>query len=139
MWNVLYGTFLFRMSCFVREVQEFLLNFIPEGLTAASVVFHFTGMFGTSEADAESTGGALKRFAKSLSTPRVVESTILRSAGLSGCGGAGEYGFLVLRWADRSATETNFLSTIKTQRSASSVIQRAEVLRRLSVCSQIKN
>ena len=57
-------------------------------------------MFGTSEAHAESTGGTLKRFAKSLSTQRVVQSTILRSAGLAGCGGGGEDGFLELCWAD---------------------------------------
>ena len=69
-------------------------------VVAAFAVFHFTGMFGTSEADAESTGGTLKRFAKSLSTQRVAESTILRSAGLGGCGEGGEDGFLELCWAD---------------------------------------
>ena len=66
-----------------------VLDFVPPDYTAAFVVFHFTGMFGTSEAVAESTGGTLKRFAKSLSTQRVVESTILRLAGLSGCVGGG--------------------------------------------------
>ena len=99
-----------------------VLDFVPPDYTAAFAVFHFTGMFGTSEADAESTGGTLKRFAKSLSTQRVVESTILRSAGLSGCGGGGEDGFLELCWADFSATDANFLSTIRTQRSAGSVM-----------------
>ena len=77
-----------------------VINFVPQEYAAAFAVFHFTGMFGTSEADAESTGGTLKRFAKSLSTQRVVESTILRSAGLGGCGGGGEDGFLELCWAD---------------------------------------
>ena len=77
-----------------------VINFVPQEYAAAFAVFHFTGMFGTSEADAESIGGTLKRFAKSLSTQRVVESTILRSAGLEGCGGGGEDGFLELCWAD---------------------------------------
>ena len=51
-------------------------------------------MLGASESHAESIGGALKRFPKSLSTGRVVESTILRSAGFSGCGGGGEDGLI---------------------------------------------
>ena len=77
-----------------------VLNFVPPDYAAAFTVFHFTGMFGTSEAHAESTGSTLKRFAKSLSTQRVAESTILRSAGLGGHGGGGEDGFLELCWAD---------------------------------------
>ena len=44
-----------------------VLNFVPPEYAAAFTVFHFTGMFGTSEAHAESGGGTLKRFAKSLS------------------------------------------------------------------------
>ena len=44
-------------------------------------------MLGTSESHDESIGGTLNMFAKSLSTGRVVESTILRSVGFSGCGG----------------------------------------------------
>ncbi len=56
-------------------------------------------MFGTSEAFAESIGSTLKRFAKSLSTARCVESTTLRSAGLIGHGRCGEDGLLELFWA----------------------------------------
>ena len=52
-------------------------------------MFHATGMIGTSESHAESIYGTLKRFAKSFSTRRAVESVILRSAGVSGCGGGG--------------------------------------------------
>lgn len=77
-----------------------VVNCVPEDYVGAFSVFHFTGMFGTSEAHAESVGSTLKRYAKSLSTGRVVESSILRSVGLSGCGGGGEDGFLELCWAD---------------------------------------
>ncbi len=77
-----------------------VLNFVPPDYAAALTVFHFTGMFGTSDAHAESVGGTLKRFAKSLSTARCVESTILRSAGFSCYGTGGEDGFLELCWAD---------------------------------------
>jgi len=77
-----------------------VVNCVPQNCAAAWAVFHFSGMFGTSEAFAESIGGTLKRFSKSLSTARCVESIILRSAGLTGSGGGGEDGFLELCWAD---------------------------------------
>ena len=76
-----------------------VVNCVPQDCAAAWAVFHFSGMFGTSEAFAESIGSTLKRFSKSLSTARCVESTILRSAGLTGYGRGGEDGFLVLCWA----------------------------------------
>ena len=77
-----------------------VLNFVPESCAAAFVAWHFTGMFGTSEAHAESMGSTLKRYAKSLSAGRVVESAILRSHGLNGRGGGGEDGFLKLHLAE---------------------------------------
>ena len=77
-----------------------VVNCVPQDSAAAWAAFHFSGMFGTSEAFAESIGSTLKRFSKSLSTARCVESTILRSAGLTIYGGGGEDGFLELRWAD---------------------------------------
>ena len=77
-----------------------VVNCVPQHCAAAWAVFHFSGMFGTSEAFAESIGSTLKRFAKSLSIARVVESTNLRSAGLTGYGGGGEDGCLELCWAD---------------------------------------
>ena len=54
-----------------------VLDFVLDKLVAAFAVFHFSGMFGTSEAHAESVGSTLKRYAKSLSTSRVVERTTL--------------------------------------------------------------
>ena len=75
------------------------MNFVPEDYVVAFSVFHVAGMLGASESHAESIGGTLKRLAKSLSTGRVVESTILRTAGFGGCGGGGKGLFLELCWA----------------------------------------
>ena len=50
-----------------------VVNCVPQDCAAAWAVFHFLGMFGTSEAFVESIGSTLKRFAKSLSTARCVE------------------------------------------------------------------
>ena len=78
-----------------------VVNFVPEGYVVAFSVFHGTGVLGTSESHAESMGGKLKRFAKSLRTGLAVESTILRMVGFGGCGGGGEDGFVLeLCWAD---------------------------------------
>ena len=76
-----------------------VLDFVPDRFAAAFAVFHFSGMFGTSEAHAESVGGTLKMYAKSFSTSRVVESTMLRQHGLKGCGGGSEDAFLEVCWA----------------------------------------
>ena len=70
-----------------------VVNFVSERCVDAFSVFHFSGMLGTLESHAEIICGTLKRLAKSLSTRRAVESTILRSVGFSGCGGGGEDGF----------------------------------------------
>ena len=56
-------------------------------------------MFGTSEVHAESVGSMLKRYAKSFSTGRVVESTMLWQHGLKGCGGGSEDAFIEVCWA----------------------------------------
>ena len=76
-----------------------MLDFVPDQFAAAFAVFHFSGMFGTSEAHAESVGGTLKRYAKSFSTSRVAESTMLRQHGLKGCGQGSEDAFLEVCWA----------------------------------------
>ena len=76
-----------------------VLDFVPDQFVAAFAVFHFSGMFGTSEAHAESIGSTLKRYAKSFSTSRVVESTMLRQHGLKGCGQGSEDAFLEVCWA----------------------------------------
>ena len=86
-------------------------------------------MFGTSEAFAESIGSTLKRFAKSLSTARVVESTILRSAGLTGYGGGGEDGFLELCWADFLGAGKSFHFTTAIRSGDRGVLSWGEVLR----------
>ena len=64
-----------------------MLNFVLDKLVAAFAMFHCSGMFGTSEAHAESVGSALKRHAKFFSMSRVVESTMLWQHGLKVCGG----------------------------------------------------
>ena len=76
-----------------------VLDWVPDKCAAAFAVFHFSGMFGTSEAHAESVGSTLKRYAKTLGTSRVVESTMLRQHGLSGCGGGSEDAFLEVCWS----------------------------------------
>ena len=85
--------------CHTNQVSEGVCRqFVPTGLEAAWELFHFTGMFGTSEAAAESVGGLLKMYGKSnMFTGRVVESTILRWSGVRGTGGDDE--FLSLCWA----------------------------------------
>ena len=76
-----------------------VLDFVLDQFVAALVVFQFSGMFGTSEAHAESVGSMLKRHAKSFSTGRVVESTMLWQHGLKGCGGGSEDVFIEVCWA----------------------------------------
>ena len=76
-----------------------VLDWVPDKCAAAFAVFHFSGMFGTSEAHAESVGSTLKRYAKTLGTSRVVESTMLRQHGLTGCGGGSEDAFLAVCWS----------------------------------------
>ena len=86
-----------------------VVNCVPQDCAAASAVFHFSGMFGTSEAFAESIGSTLNRFSKLLSIARCVENTIfLRSAGLTGHGTGGEDGFLELCWAFFGLSEAFF-------------------------------
>ena len=77
-----------------------VLNFVPGQYMAAFAVWHFSGMFGTSEAHAESVGSLPKRYAKSFSTSRVLESTMLRSHGLAGRGGGTEDAVLDVCWRD---------------------------------------
>ena len=76
-----------------------VLDWVLDQFAAAHAVFHFSGMFGTSEAHAESVGGPLKRYAKTQGTSRVVESTMLRQHGLTGCGGGSEDAFLEVCWS----------------------------------------
>ena len=58
-----------------------VLDWAPDKCAAPFAVFHFSGMFGTSEAHAESVGSTLNIYAKTLSTSRVVEVTMLRHHG----------------------------------------------------------
>ncbi len=65
-------------------------RFCPAGCEAAFVLYHFTGMFGVSEARAESIASVLKRFSppgsSRLATDRVTEKAILKSSGITGDG-----------------------------------------------------
>ena len=64
-------------------------RFRPCGAEAVFELWHFFGMFGVSEAAAESVGSHLKKYgdrSKGLSSARVVELTRLRRAGLTGAG-----------------------------------------------------
>ena len=76
-----------------------VLDWVPDKCAAAFAVFHFSGMFGTSEAHAESVGSTLKIYAKTLSTSRVVECTMLRQHGLTGAGGGSEDALLEVCWS----------------------------------------
>ena len=71
-----------------------VLDWVPDKCAAAFAVFHFSGMFGTSEAHAESVGSTLKIYAKT-----VVECTMLRQHGLTGAGGGSEDAFLEVCWS----------------------------------------
>ena len=64
--------------CHTNEVSDDMkLDFVPAGFEAAWALFHYSGMWGTSEAAAESVGSILKRYGNAgLSTCRVVESTV---------------------------------------------------------------
>ena len=103
------------------------MNCVPQDCAATLAVIHSSGMFGTSEAVAESIGSTLKMYAKSLSTARCVESTILRSAGLTGHGRGGEDGFLEL-WADMLGAEISFLFSTAIRRCDRGVLSWGEVL-----------
>jgi hypothetical protein len=105
-----------------------VVHCVPQDCAAAWAVFHFSGMFGTSEAFAESIGSTLKRFSKSLSTARCVESIMLRSAGLTGHGRGGEDGFLELCWADLLRAERSFLFITAIRRCDRGVLSWGEVL-----------
>jgi hypothetical protein len=75
---------------------------VPRGLEGAFALFHFTGMFGISEAYAESVASLLKRYspkvAARLGTDRIIEKAALRLAGVAG---DGTDDLLILRaWAD---------------------------------------
>ena len=76
-----------------------MLDWVPDKCAAAFAVFHFSGMFGTSEAHAESVGSTLKIYAKTLNTSRVVECTMLRQHGLTGTGGGSEDALLEICWS----------------------------------------
>ena len=71
----------------------------PEEAMAASVLFHFWGSMGVSEAKAESVGSILKHFGSTsnLGTQGIVEKTLLRDAGI--CGDGSDDDFLVLCWS----------------------------------------
>ena len=77
----------------------------------------------------ESIGSTLKRFAKSLSIARLVESTILRSAGLTGYNGGGEDGFLELCWADFLGAGKSFHFTTAIRSGDRGVLSWGKVLR----------
>ena len=85
--------------CHTNKASESVIRqFVPAGLEAAWELFHFTGMFGTSEAAAESVASILKRYSNAgLHTGRVVESTMMRWNGVKGDGCDDE--FLTLCWA----------------------------------------
>ena len=73
----------------------------PSGADAVFTMFHFFGSLGVSEALAESIGSFLKRYGlgkSSLSTGRVIEKTLLRSAGLQGDGSDDK--FIQLVWSE---------------------------------------
>ena len=76
-----------------------VLDWVPDKCAAAFAVFHVSGMFGTSEAHAESVGSTLNIYAKTLSTIRVVECTMLRQHGLTGDGGGSEDASLEVCWS----------------------------------------
>ena len=66
-------------------------RFCPSGIEAAFTLFHFTGMFGVSEARAESVASLLKRYSPTqsvqLGVDRVIEKkTNLRCSGIQGDG-----------------------------------------------------
>ena len=74
----------------------------PVGCEAAFALYHFTGMFGISEAYAESVASLLKRYmsarASHLGTDRVIEKVILSNSGLKGDGS--DDIFILRCWAD---------------------------------------
>ena len=65
-------------------------RFVPNGVEGAFALFHFTGMFGISEAFAEPVASLLKRYspkvAARLGTDRIIEKAALRLAGVAGDG-----------------------------------------------------
>ncbi len=76
--------------------QVLQVCFVPAGCEAAFAVFHYTGSWGMSEAHCESIGSILKRYSKQITCKRVVEASILRSAGVRGLGAEDE--FLTTCW-----------------------------------------
>ena len=84
--------------CHTNEVSDDMkLDFVPAGFEAAWALFHYSGMWGTSEAAAESVGSILKRYSNAgLSTCRVEESTVLRWNNLRGEGS--DDAFLQICW-----------------------------------------
>ena len=74
----------------------------PVGCEAAFALYHFTGMFGISEAHAESVASLLKRYMYArhsrLGTDRVIEKVILSNSGLKGDGS--DDIFILRCWAE---------------------------------------
>ena len=77
-------------------------RFCPTGCEAAFALFHFTGMLGVSEAQAESVASLLKRYSpkcsSTLATDRIIEKTLLRCSGVQGDGSDDR--LLLRAWAE---------------------------------------
>ena len=76
--------------------------FCPAECEAAFAIYHFTGMLGVSEAQAESAASLLKRYqpvqsSGRLGTTRVIEKAVLRMSGIAGDGS--DDLFLLRCWA----------------------------------------
>ena len=73
----------------------------PEGTEAAFSIFHYTGMWGTSEAAAEGVASVLRRYSDTangrISTGRIIQKTLLNRAGVSGS--SADDAFIQLCWA----------------------------------------
>ena len=77
-------------------------RFCPAGSEGAFSLYHFTGMFGISEARAESICSSLQRYApkeaSQLSLDRIIEKTVLASGHVEGNGG--DDIFILRCWAE---------------------------------------
>ena len=81
---------------------------VPEEVAGAFMVFHFVGMFGLSEAKAESVGSTLKQFdgEANLPTEQIRDRTLLREAGFRGDGT--DDMFILSCWAELFGDEGKF-------------------------------
>ena len=74
----------------------------PAGCEAAFALYHFLGMLGISEAQAEGVASSLKRYspalASRLGTDRIIEKVMLRNSGVAGDGS--DDVFILRCWAE---------------------------------------